>query len=168
MPIKTSKVATAGTIQRAQAQGLWNVGKRDRPAVWGRISPSRLSAVSMFFHTRGLGSCSARSSPAVQAITRRSETRAAQSGQSFRCARCAGVFPLSFSARLSCSSTQVILLSPSLCCPWVLHNHLVFSFSSVGKISASLCWLHCRFLLSCMYCALGFLRFFSSVHPEKV
>src|SRR5271166_644807 len=150
MPAVINKRAAAGAIQRAHAHGLLKDGRREWRACCGRIRPSCRNAISMEFQTRGLGSCAARSSPAAQAITSKSATNAAHSGQSLRCARCSGLLPWSSCTKLSRNSTQVIQLSPSLCYLDVLPLPSILRLFGLLAF-ASLCWLHVCFLLSCLY-----------------
>src|SRR5712672_2393514 len=67
------------------------------------------------FQTRGLGSSASCNRPAASMIRSKSLTRVQHSGQSIRWARCSIVLPSSTSAKLFCSSTQFILISPQVC-----------------------------------------------------
>src|SRR5208283_1550704 len=104
-------MAAAGTSHLAAPQRALKEGRGVR-WLWfvrcGRIKPSRRSAISMEFHTLGLGSSLACNSPADATIRLNSFSNAEHFGHALRWARCSSVLPSSTSAKLCCSSTQFI------------------------------------------------------------
>src|SRR5215469_1537749 len=158
MPSRINRVAAAGNIQRVNPQRAAKDAGWGRSARGGRISPSLRKANSMEFQTRGLGSLVSLSTRAETAIRFNSASNARQVGQVSRWACCSTLLPSSISAKLCCSSTQVIPLSPQA------YADKLTAITLPTAVLAPLPELHLYYFFPCS----GFGGLFGSLHLEQV